>query len=92
MRNDVIGVGQARTPEAFRAPPSPHNRDGQPSGRWTALRKLDVVRMFAAGELTTAEIEARYGVTVEELDTWRERVRDEGLCGLMQSSIQGRHS
>ncbi len=46
--------------------------DGLPDDntvRWTARRKLAVLRAAAAGQITAEEIARRYAISPEELDT-----------------------
>ena len=47
--------------------------DGLPDAntvRWTARRKMAVLRAAAAGEISAEEIARRYAISPEELDTW----------------------
>jgi transposase-like protein len=51
--------------------------------RWTPRRKAEVIREFArADETTRAALMAKHNLTTEELNSWRQGYRREGLNGL----------
>jgi transposase-like protein len=61
--------------------------DGLPdvnTARWTARRKMSVLRAAAAGQITAEEIARRYAISPEELDTWSRDYAERGLFGLQE--------
>ena len=46
--------------------------------RWTARRKIAVLRAAAAGQITAEEIARLYGISAEELEAWSDYA-DRGL-------------
>ena len=59
--------------------------DGIPAAntvRWTARRKVAVLRAAAAGQITAQEIARRYAISPEELDAWSRDYAEQGLFGL----------
>jgi hypothetical protein len=52
--------------------------------RWTARRKMSVLRAAAAGQITAEEIARRYAISLEELDTWSRDYAERGLFGLQE--------
>jgi transposase-like protein len=61
--------------------------DGLPDAntvRWTARRKMAVLRAAEAGELSAEEIARRYAISPEELDTWSRDYAEQGLLGLQE--------
>jgi len=55
--------------------------------RWTALQKIAVIRAVRDGVLTSAEVCARYLLSVEELAAWQADFERNGLSGLQQKSL-----
>jgi transposase-like protein len=58
--------------------------------RWTARRKMAVLRAAAAGELSAEEIARRYAISPEELDAWSRDYAEQGLFGLSEKGRKGR--
>ena len=61
--------------------------DGLPGAntvRWTASRKMAVLRAVAAGQITAEEIARLYAISAEELETWSSDYADHGLRGLQE--------
>jgi transposase-like protein len=52
--------------------------------RWTARRKMAVLRAVTAGEISAEEIARRYAISPEELDTWSRDYLERGLFGLQE--------
>ena len=52
--------------------------------RWTARRKMAVLRAAAAGQITAEEIARRYAISPEELDTWSRDYAERRLFGLQE--------
>jgi transposase-like protein len=52
--------------------------------RWTARRKMAVLRAVTAGQITAEEIARRYAISPEELETWSSHYADHGLHGLQE--------
>jgi len=50
--------------------------------RWVASRKARVVEAVEAGLITADEACERWGLSMEELDSWRENARKHGRKGL----------
>ena len=50
--------------------------------RWTARRKMAVLRAVTAGGISAEEIARRYTISSEELDTWSRDYAERGLVGL----------
>jgi transposase-like protein len=50
--------------------------------RWTARRKMAVLRAVTAGGISAEEIARRYTISPEELDTWSRDYAERGLVGL----------
>ena len=51
--------------------------------RWTARRKIAVVRAVRSGQITAEELAILYGISAEELEAWSDYA-DRGLRGLQQ--------
>jgi hypothetical protein len=67
--------------------------DGLPDDntvRWTARRKMAVLRAAAAGQISAEEIARRYAISPEELDTWSHEYAERGLRGLQQKECATR--
>ena len=60
----------------------PRPTKAAPTGRWTALRKLELLNDIAAGEITRQGALDLYGVTEDELDSWERRWSQHGAPGL----------
>jgi transposase-like protein len=58
--------------------------------RWTARRKMAVLRAVTAGEISAEEIARRYAISPEELDTWSHEYAERGLRGLLQKELETR--
>jgi len=56
--------------------------------RWVASRKAAVVKAVAAGLITQDEALARYALSQEELDGWRQAIANHGLKALKVTKIQ----
>jgi hypothetical protein len=56
--------------------------------RWVASRKAAVVRGVEAGLITADEACARYGLSAEELDSWRRAVARHGPQALKATAVQ----
>src|SRR5689334_23012197 len=56
--------------------------------RWTAARKAVVVRAARDGELTGSDIESRFGVSAEELGSWRRALDRNGEAALRATRLQ----
>ena len=59
--------------------------DGLPDAntvRWTARRKMAVLRAVTAGEIAVEEIAHRYAISPDELDSWSREYAEQGLFGL----------
>jgi hypothetical protein len=59
-----------------------------PSGRWTAARKAEVVRLLSAGTLSRHDAKTVLGFSDEELDSLVERLGRFGEAGLCQMKCQ----
>lgn len=59
-----------------------------PASRWTSRRKAEVVAAFRGGLISGDEVQALFGMSVEELAGWQRSVERFGLVGLMQSRMQ----
>jgi transposase-like protein len=66
--------------------------DGLPdaNARWTARRKMAVLRAAAAGEISAEEIAHRYAISPEELDAWSRDYAKRGLFGLSEKGCTAR--
>ena len=67
--------------------------DGLPDAntvRWTARRKMAVLRAAAAGQITAEEIARRYAISPEELDGWSRDYAERGLFGLQEKGWMAR--
>jgi hypothetical protein len=60
--------------------------------RWTARRKMAVLRAVRSGEISAEEIASLYAISVEELKTWSSDYADYGLRGLQQKECATRRS
>jgi Protein of unknown function (DUF1153) len=60
--------------------------------RWTARRKMAVLRAVRSGETSAEEIASLYAISVEELETWSSDYADYGLRGLQQKECATRRS
>lgn len=58
--------------------------------RWTARRKMAVLRAVTAGEISAEEIARRYAISPEELDTWSREYAERGLFGLQEKGSMTR--
>ena len=58
--------------------------------RWTASRKMAVLRAVRSGEISAEEIARRYAITPEELDTWSRDYAERGLFGLQEKGWMAR--
>ena len=56
--------------------------------RWVASRKAAVVAAVNADVIDPDEVEARYGVSPEELDSWRDALSKHGVGGLRTTRLQ----
>ena len=56
--------------------------------RWTASRKLLVVRSVVYGLMTQAEAVARYGLSDEEFTSWIKHFLDHGHNGLKCTKVK----
>jgi len=59
-----------------------------PPARWVASTKQAIVEAVNAKVLTIEDLERRFGVTVEEFNSWAERLERYGPKGLRQTSVQ----
>lgn len=55
--------------------------------RWTAVRKAAVLREINQGELTPALAHSLYGISAEELETWRTRIAAGGIRALAEKNM-----
>jgi hypothetical protein len=62
--------------------------DGLPdtngSVRWTARRKMAVLRAVRSGEISAKDVASLYAISAEELETWSSDYADRGLRGLQE--------
>jgi transposase-like protein len=61
--------------------------DGLPDNgnvRWTARRKMAVLRAVTTGEIGAEDIARRYAISPEEFDTWSRAYAERGLFGLQE--------
>ena len=58
------------------------------STRWVASRKAIVVNAVRHGLVTRDEAIARYGLSDEEFDHWRDTIENHGLRALRVTAIQ----
>jgi transposase-like protein len=56
--------------------------------RWVASRKAAVVAAVREGLLTAEEACARYGLTLEEFESWRTALNEHGVGALRATRIQ----
>ena len=56
--------------------------------RWVASRKAAVVHAVDAGLFTTAEAMTTWGLSEEELDSWRDAVARHGVAALRATTLQ----
>lgn len=56
--------------------------------RWVARRKAAVVFAVNGGMLTLPEACRRYGLSVEEFESWRESIARHGVKGLRATRAQ----
>ncbi|MXU65897.1 DUF1153 domain-containing protein [Rhodobacteraceae bacterium KN286] len=61
---------------------------GRDTRRWVASRKLQVVRAIYQGVLTDAEACQRYGLSAEELESWKRLLSDHGPKALHATRLQ----
>jgi ribosomal protein S19E (S16A) len=61
---------------------------GRDTHRWVASRKAAVVRAVDAGLITVDEAVEMYGLSLEELDSWRQAVARHGVGALRATAIQ----
>lgn len=62
--------------------PDPNTR------RWVASRKAAVVRAVDAGLLSNDQACDTYGLSLEELESWRQAVSTHGIGALKTTSLQ----
>lgn len=63
-------------------------KEGLAAGRWSPLRKADLIRALDARELTEAEAMEEFALTSEELHSWRKLARKGGIPALRTTRIQ----
>lgn len=56
--------------------------------RWVASRKAAIVRGVMSGLVTEEEVCDMYGLTEEELDSWRVAVLEHGTEGLKTTALR----
>jgi hypothetical protein len=56
--------------------------------RWIARRKASVVAAVRSGAITREEACRRYGLSLEEFDTWHRAVETHGTLGLRVTRLQ----
>lgn len=56
--------------------------------RWVASRKAAVVAAVDAGAISETEVCARYGLSEEELNLWRDSVARHGAAALLVTKLQ----
>src|SRR3546814_14165261 len=56
--------------------------------RWVVRRKAEVVAAVNGGLLSVDEACARYGLTLEEFDSWQRSIDRSGMPGLRVTRIQ----
>lgn len=56
--------------------------------RWTVRRKVDLLNAITAGVITAAEARNRYGISEEELASWRSSYGRHGTLGLRVSHLK----
>ncbi len=85
------GAGSTRPQQV----PGPHGRpltlQSLPSpdtSRWVVRRKAEVLAAIRGGLLSEAEACARYRLSPEELELWRESLERDGIAGLRVTRIQ----
>jgi hypothetical protein len=66
----------------------PRPTKAAPTGRWTALRKVELLNDIAAGEITRHGAFERFGVTEDELESWTRRWTAYGARGLATTQTQ----
>lgn len=79
----VAKTREARRRERLRAALPPAD-----TRRWVASRKAAVVMAVNGGVLSEAEAMARYGVSAEELESWRTSLEKYGLGALRTTRSQ----
>lgn len=55
---------------------------------WTPSRKAVVVEAVRGGKLSGADVEKRFGVSAEELGSWKRSLAKNGVAGLRSSRVQ----
>jgi hypothetical protein len=58
------------------------------TNRWVASRKAAVVKAVGSGLITAEEACGRYGLSVEELESWRLALAEHGEKALKATAIQ----
>lgn len=66
----------------------PRPTKAAPTGRWTPLRKVELLNDIAGGEITRQGAFERHGVTEDELDSWERRWAAYGVLGLKTTLTQ----
>lgn len=56
--------------------------------RWVIRRKADVVQAVQEGVITLAEVCQRYGLSVEEYDSWHRLIERHGPAALRSTRLQ----
>ena len=72
---------------------SVNKEDGDDIHRWTAKRKAAVVLDLIRGVATAADVARQYGLTVAEVDAWRDRFLEAGEEGMrvQPREVEARH-
>ncbi|MDT0574863.1 DUF1153 domain-containing protein [Croceicoccus sp. F390] len=78
----AVVIGPLGEPLTMADLPSPNTR------RWVARRKAEVVAAVNGGLLSIDEACARYGLSIEEYQTWHDAIRQVGLEALRVTKIQ----
>ena len=89
--SEVVDFGAEQAQSARRARRKEQLRAGLPPAsttRWVASRKAAVVAAVNAGVINEEDVEARYGVSEEELTAWRESLEKHGVGGLRATRAQ----
>lgn len=60
----------------------------QSTKRWVASRKAAVVNAVAAGAIGVEEACARYSLSIEELNQWRDSLGEYGVHALLVTKLQ----
>lgn len=65
--------------------------DGLPPAdttRWVTRRKANVVHAVLSGAISIEDVCARYGLSVEEFDSWHRLIERHGVHGLRSTRLQ----